>query len=313
MTNFEANKVIKYCGNCGKKLMENAVFCAYCGFSLEKGKPEEGQNYKSAEYSIPANDQEYPITHQEPRVPFSPYQKERIQPRAFLVNFQGAIVSPKTDLHLIASIPNLRQPLILNIIIGLLSGVAMLVMQSKMKITFTSAFIDSLTNDLNQANFDINEFKQILAILTPIAAPILTLIMWLFYTSILWFLFSIFASDIVSSDRIYKKIATITGWAQIPMILQQITSILMYFFFLTDGEIVYQSMTEINIISGGEIPLVINLLLQGIQIFLLLWSVLLVYYGIKSIGSMKTNPATISMVYGIIIFIFTIFLPFAPV
>ena len=107
--------------------------------------------------------------------------------------------------------------------------------------------------------------------------------------------------------------ATITGWAQIPMILQQITSIFVYFFYLTDGEIVYESMTEINFISGGEIPLVINLLLQGIQIFLLLWSVLLVYYGIKSIGSMKTNSATISMVYGIIIFIFTIFLPFAPV
>ena len=110
MTDFKDNKGIKYCGNCGKKLIENAVFCAYCGFSLEIGKPVGGQNRKSADLTIPTNDQDYSITHQEPVVPYTPYHIERIQPRPFLDNFKGALVSPKTDLPLIASKPNLSQP-----------------------------------------------------------------------------------------------------------------------------------------------------------------------------------------------------------
>ena len=310
MTNIEDNNDIKYCGNCGKKLIEKAAFCAYCGFSLEGGTPNDVQIRKPVDLTIPTRDQNYQITPQEPGVQYSPYIKEKIQPRPFLENFQGAIVSPKTDLPLIASKPNFRQPLILNVIIGLFSSVAMLIMLSKVKITLSPAFIESLANDVSQTNFDVNEFEQMLAFSMPIFTPIEAIIRWLLYSLILWVLISIFASDIISTDRNFKKMATITGWAQIPMILQQITSILMYTFFLTDGEIVYQSMTEISVVSGGELPWFINLLLQGIQTLLLLWSVLLIYYGIKSLGSMKTNPATVSMIYGIIIFIFTIVLFF---
>ncbi len=310
MTDFKDNKGIKYCGNCGKKLIENAVFCAYCGISLEIGKPVGGQNRKSADLTIPTNDQDYSITHQEPVVPYTPYHIERIQPRPFLDNFKGALVSPKTDLPLIASKPNLSQPLILNMIIGLLSGVAMLIMLTKVKITISPTFFDSLINGVNPADFDINQLQQILVLSTPILAPIEALVRWILYSLILWVLVKIFASDIVSSERKFKKMATITGWAQIPMILQQITSIVLYTFFLTDGEIVYQSMTEISVVTGGEIPWLLNLLIQGLQTFLLLWSVLLIYYGIKSLGSMKTNPTTISMIYGIVIFIFTILLSF---
>ncbi len=312
MTNFKDNKVIKYCGNCGKKLIENAVFCAYCGFSLEKEKLREVQYLKPADSTLPTNDQDNIITHQEPGAPYTHYSTGKIQPRPFLENFKGAIVSPKTDIPLIASKPNLHQPFILNIIIGLLLGVAMLIMLTKIKITISPAFIDPLLNDPNQVNFDIKELEQMLAIFTPLFAPIFTIIMWLLYSLTLWLLVSIFASDIVSSDRNFKKMATITGWAQIPMILHQITSILMYIFFLTEGEMVYLSMTE-TVVTGGEMPLVINLLLQGAQIFLLLWSVLLIYYGIKSLGSIKTSPTTISMVYGIIVIIFTVLLPFSLV
>ena len=149
-----------------------------------------------------------------------------------------------------------------------------------------------------------------LIISTPFFAPIETLVRWLIYTIILWVLFTIFASDLASHDRNFKKMATITGWAQIPMILQQVTSILLYTFFLTDGEIVYQSMTEISIVVGGEIPGLLNLMVQGIQIFLLLWSVLLIYYAVKSFGSLRMNPATISAIYGVILFVLTILLSY---
>ena len=60
---------------------------------------------------------------------------------------------------------------------------------------------------------------------------------------ILWVLVTIFASDILSSDRNFRKMATIAGWAQIPVILQQITSIVVSIIFMTDGTIEYQSLT----------------------------------------------------------------------
>ena len=309
MSDLNENNVIKYCGNCGKNLIENASFCAYCGSSIEIKKQKEPQTLKTADFNIPTNGQGHSVTHQRPGVPYTPYIKERIQPRPFLTNFKGAILTPKIDLPLIAAKPNLSQPLILNMIIGLLSSVAMVIMLSKMKITLSPTFFDSLTTDLDPSVFNINDLEQMLAISTPIFAPLETLFRWLLYSIILWVLFSIFASDIASPDRNFRKMATITGWAQIPMILQQITSILLYSFFLTDGEIVYQSMTEIRIVTGGDLEL-LNILLLGIQTLLLLWSVLLIYYAIKSVGSMKTSPATISMIYGIVMFILTILLSF---
>ncbi|MHA2165317.1 MAG: YIP1 family protein [Candidatus Hodarchaeales archaeon] len=312
MSDFNENNVIKYCGNCGKNLIEKASFCAYCGFSIEIRKQKEPQTQRTADFNIPTNDQDYSITHQRPGVPYTPYIKERIQPRPFLTNLKGAVLTPKTDLPLIAAKPNLSQPLILNMIIGLLSSVAMVIMLSKMKITLSPTFFDSLTTDLDPSVFNINELEQILTTSVMIFAPIMVLAQWLIYSLILWLLISIFAPDIISSDRNFRKMATITGWAQIPMILQQITSILMSSFFLTDGRIEYLSITE-TVVTGGEIPLLLNLLQQGIQIFLLLWSVLLIYYGIKSVGTMKTNPATISMAYGMIVFIFSILLSFTLV
>jgi hypothetical protein len=310
MSDFNENNVIKYCGNCGKNLIENASFCAYCGSSIVIGKQKEPQTQRTADFNISTNDHDYSITHQRPGVPYTPYIKEKIQPRPFLINFKGAVLTPKTDLPLIAAKPNLSQPLILNLIIGLLSSVAMVIMLSKMKITLAPTFFDSLTADFDPSVFNINELEQMLVISTPMFAPLETIFRWLLYSTILWVLFSIFASDIASPDRNFRKMATITGWAQIPMILQQITTILLYSFFLTDGEIIYQSMTEISILAGGEIPELINLLLQGFQVLLLLWSVLLIYYAIKSTGSMKTSPATISMIYGITLFILTILLSF---
>jgi hypothetical protein len=306
MSNFKDTKAIKYCGNCGKELIENAVFCAYCGFSLETGKTKEEQNRKLTDFSIPTNVQDYSITHQERRLPFTDYQIERSRPRPFFQNFKGAIVSPKTDFPLITSKPNLLQPLILNIIIGILSGVAMLIMLDKVKITLSQEFFDSLTTGLDSSGFNINELEQIMALTTPIMAPIESIIRWILYSSVLWIIVSIFASSIASSDRNFKKMATITGWAQIPMILQQIASILVNFFFLTEGEIIYESMTDVTIVSGGEISPLLNFLLQGVQTLLLLWSILLIYYGIKSLGSMNTSPTTICMIYGIAVFVITI-------
>jgi hypothetical protein len=312
MSDFNENNVIKYCGNCGKNLIKNASFCAYCGSSIEIGRQKEPQTQRTAGFNLPTNDQDYSITHQMPGVPYTPYIKEKIHPRPFLTNFKGAIFTPKTDLPLISAKPNIYQPFILNFFIGLLSSVALVILFSKMNVTISPTFYDSLPNDLNPVEFDINNLNQILTISIMILAPLMFLVQWLLYSIILWVLIAIFASDILSSDRNFKKIATITGWAQIPMILQQITAIVVSTFFMTDGTIEYQSITE-TVITGGELPLLIDLLEQVIQIFLLLWSVLLVYYGIKSIGSMKTSPATISMIYGIVIFIFSILLSFTSI
>ena len=312
MSDFNENNIIKYCGNCGKKLIENASFCAYCGFSMENRKPKEGQTQKMADWQIPTRNQDYSITHQGPGVPYTPYRKERVQPRPFFTNFKGAVLTPKTDLPLIAAKPNLSQPLILNFFIGLLSSVALVVLFSKMNVTISPTFYDSLPNDIYPVEFDINNLNQIMTISVMILAPLMFLIQWLLYSIILWVLIAIVASDILSSDRNFRKMATITGWAQIPAILQQLTSIVVSTFFMTEGTIEYQSITE-TVITGGELPSLIDLLEQGIQIFLLLWSVLLVYYGIKSIDSMKTSPATISMIYGIVIFIFSILLSFTSI
>jgi len=288
MSDFNENNVIKYCGNCGKKLIENASFCAYCGFSMENNKPKEGQTQKMADWQVPTRNQDYSITHQEPGVPYTPYIKERIQPRPFFTNFKGAVLNPKTDLPLIAAKPNLSQPLILNLIIALLSSVAIVIMLSKVKIIISPTFFDFLPTDLDPSVFDINYLEQMVVISYPMVILLDTLIVWLLYSIILWVLFKIFASDIASPDRNFRKMATITGWAQIPMILLQITTILFYSFILTDGELNYPSMTVTSVGANGVIFGLFNMLLTGIQTFLLLWSVLLVYYAIKSLDSIKT-------------------------
>ena len=312
MTDFNENNVIKFCGNCGKKLIENASFCAYCGFSIDMGIQKQGQTQKIANLTEPSKVHDYPVTHQGPGVPYTPYVKEKIVPRPFFTNFRGAILTPKTDLPLIAAKPNLFQPLILNLIIGILSSVAMVVLFSKMSITISPAFYDSLPSDIYPVEFDVNLLNRIMTISVMIFSPLVALAQWLIYSFILWILFSIFGSDIESYNRNFRKMATITGWAQIPMILHQVMAILTTTLFMNDGTIEYQSLTE-TIITGGEFPLSISLVQQGIQILLLVWSVVIIYYGIKSLGSLRTNPTTISVIYGVIVFVFSILLAFTAI
>ena len=144
MTDSNGKNVVKFCGNCGKKLIEQASFCAYCGFSIGIRKSEQNQTQEIGYTSETFRDQTFSISHEKPGVPTTPYLEKKIQPRPFFTNFRGAILTPKSDLPLIANIPNISQPLILNLIIGFLSGLAMFVMLTKVKITFSSAFFDSL-------------------------------------------------------------------------------------------------------------------------------------------------------------------------
>ena len=88
---------LKFCGNCGKPLLTNAMFCAYCGAQI----PE-----------IETMNLPYKELHEfEPSI-------SRIEPlRPFLQNFRGILLSPTKEIPQIITRPNLTQPIIINVLI----------------------------------------------------------------------------------------------------------------------------------------------------------------------------------------------------
>jgi hypothetical protein len=270
--------IMRYCGNCGKALIANATFCAYCGAPI----PKTGDLFPS-----------------QGSTPYIVIKTPEITPRhPFLDNFRGAIFTPKIKMPQIASSPNYSQPLLVNLIVGFLTVIGLMIFFSKYEIIFSESFFTFLpTNET-----DITEYMDLYKVLLPISSPISTLINWLILSLLLWLLHAIFASDLNSNARNYKTMATIVGWAQIPMIINQVITIIYNQFLLSSGgQVVFRSIGEMEISApGGGADVLFDTLLLGIEILLILWSLVLIYYAIKSLGSFKSNPIVICAIYGVL-------------
>ena len=278
MDQNKKSQIMSYCGNCGKELVVNATFCAFCGTPIPK----------IGDYIPPQDDTLHIVTKS---IETSPR-------RSFFTNFRGAIVAPKEEMPKIAASPNFSQPFFVNIIIGFLTVIGLMIFFDKYEIIFDEAFFTFLPTD----GIDIEEYKELYKALLPISSPISTLLNWLILSFILWLLHTIFASDLRSNQRNYKTMATIVGWAQLPMIINQIITIIYNAFFITSGGVViFRSLGDMEITSpvgGTDIPL--DMILLGVEIMLVAWSLYLIYYAIRSLGSFKANPVTICVVYGIL-------------
>ncbi len=274
----ENSPTMRYCGNCGKELVSNAAFCAYCGAPITKI-----QDFSSHQVGAP-----YIIT--EP--------VEESPRRAFLTNFRGALTAPREEMPQISSSPNFSQPFILNLVIGLITAVALLIFFNKFDMQFTESFVDSIPLGLGAEDASLEEFKGFYQYLLPISSIFAILLNWFLMSAILWILHVIFASDLTSDMRKFKKMATIVGWAQIPLIFTQSIAGLFYL-FSPGGEVVYNSLWEREIITS----LSFDVFSPIIMIVAIIWSVAMIYYAIKSLGSVKSNPLIICVIYGILYFI----------
>ncbi len=278
MDHNEESQVIGYCGECGKKLIANATFCAYCGAPI----PKIG-GFIPPQANIP-----YTITN----------TREVSPPQPFLSNFLNVISTPKEKMPGIASSPNLSQPLLVNIIIGILAFIAMSILIYNSTVSLDASLLTLIPSD----ELSVQEFTDLFKISIPFSAPIVILLNWLILSLILWILHAFFASDLSSYDRDFKTMATIVGWAQIPNIFHQLVTIVVHYFVLSPGgEINIGSFGQMEITPpAGSSDILSRTILYGSGILFIFWSLVLIYYGIKSLGSDKANPVTICSIYGVL-------------
>jgi hypothetical protein len=161
--------------------------------------------------------------------------------------------------------------------------------------------------DLNPSEF-VSLFNQLMLLFTPIAQ----ILNWLLYSLVLWILVALLASDIVPRRRNFRTIASIAGWGQLPILFQQLVMIGYNLLLLPRGEIIFHSVFEIEarVLETTSLIEIFDYILLGIEFFTLLWSIFLIYYAVKSLGSMKSNTSLICIVYAVIIFFMPAFTGF---
>jgi len=275
MNQNERSPIMRYCGNCGKELLAKATFCAYCGAPIPKigaiPTPQGG-------------------------IPYLVEEKSEITPRRpFLVNFRGAILTPKTAMPQITSSPNYTQPILINLLVGILFAIGLFIFFGKFEIIFSDTYLDALPLEIFPDESILSEYESFYTFFMPITSIIYPLLISLLLSLILWALHAIFASDLNRNDRNYKKMVTIVGWAQIPLIFNRIITGILYF-LSQGGTIEYYSVFEREI--RANIP--IDQFSLVLMLITILWSLVFIYFSIKSLGSKKSNPLTICMIFGIL-------------
>jgi hypothetical protein len=284
LENEDKTQEMSFCGNCGKKLLANATFCAYCGAQIPK----------VANIAF-----DHPVKYG-----YIPHTPSYEPPLRFMDHFKGVILNPKEEFKRLLSRPNFKQPLLLNFTISLLSVIAyiFLLVLGKVTITFTTEFFESIGTTFPSGELDPSELGEIFSNMMIIFIPIVFVIQWLIFSAVLWAVNMISASDLPRSDRTYKKMATVVGWAQFPLILNQIVLIIVAILFLSPGEIIYNSIFEIETIVTGTPPLPLGIFIELLDLTVFFWGVFLVYYAVKSQSSLKANPVLISLIYSFVVF-----------
>ncbi|MFX0014191.1 MAG: YIP1 family protein [Promethearchaeota archaeon] len=295
MSNNSPKGSPKFCGNCGQKLLGGATFCAYCGTPVPTVDPTGVVSSKP-----PSS---YPSIVRDRGTPSYPdsYRPERItaeHPSPFFQHFQGVLISPQQEMARIVKRPNLGQPFLVVLIAGIISGIALFVLSSKSTIEFTQAFYDSL--GFSGMDISMEEVVEVMTIFTAFFAPLGFIISWLIGSVILWILLSIISSQVPSHERNFKTIATIIGWSFLPRIFSELIRLILFSLFTEPTTYVVNDIFDLSSMST---PLgITGDILFFIEMGILIWGVVLIYFAAKSLDPEGSHAVIIGIIYAVVMF-----------
>ncbi|MFW9854082.1 MAG: YIP1 family protein [Candidatus Thorarchaeota archaeon] len=270
----------KYCGSCGKELLSGADFCAYCGAPVPKLGPQSLHQIPTSPYYVTS------------RPTLSPTEP----PFPFLKHFQGVILTPQREMPIITGRPNIKQPLILNLVIGILAGAAIAVFLSKASMTFYPEFYQSLEQmglPLT-SSFDFESYILFSFFIGSLIGP---LIFWLLNSGILYLILVVMAPNTPSPPRNFRTTATIAGWASVPQIVGETFNIFYNLIFVPETSFEFSDFEDIQNIALPVVSGPIEWVSLALDAGLLIWGVLLVYWALKSIFPQGNQPVVIAVGY----------------
>jgi hypothetical protein len=202
--------------------------------------------------------------------------------------------------------PNLKQPLLIVLIVGILAGLTAVILYSKL--SFTEEFIADMFSSVGYSadmieGMDMQGLIQTSFMMSGFFIPVTYIIGWIIVnTFILWGLHAIISSQVPSHERNFKLMATIAGWAYLPRILEELINLAFVAIFIPQTEV--SSMADLVSIetfeSLGEISLIFSLVTIVIFFITLIWGGLLVYFASKVIDPEGSHAIVIVIVYSLI-------------
>ncbi len=291
----------RFCGNCGQKLLEGATFCAHCGSQVPpvdstgivSTKPSSG--YTPIPPAVTDRvSPGYPTSYGPPRIKTEP-------PLPFTQHFQGVLISPQVEMPRIAKRPNIGQPFLIVIIVGIIAGVTLFVLNSKINIQFSDTFMESFGLS-GMEGFDMGEYMQFFMMLTAFFTPFGFIVSWVIASAVLWILHAIISSQVPSHERNFKTMATVIGWSFLPRIFNELIRLVAYFIFIQPSTLIIDDILDFSLMSA---PVgIIGDMFFFVDIFFLIWGVALVYFAAKSIDPEGNHAIIIGIIYAIFSFLF---------
>ncbi len=296
----------KFCGSCGKTLLQGATYCAYCGAAVPDLSSSQVIKTKPAPFSTPSP---YPPSYPPPY-----YQKPPTDPPLpFFQHFQGVLISPQEEMVLIAKKPNLGQPFVIVIIAGLIAGLSLFTFFSKLipMLEYTPEFYQSLGIPSDQlGNINMDDFLNMTFLISALVSPIEFLISWIISSVFLWILLALLGSHISSHERNFKISATIVGWSFLPRIFEE-TINLFYNLFIVQAPtspVEVSDFTEISTITTVGSSDLFNIVFLFTSLIFLIWSVVLIYFAIRSFNLEASRAVLIAIIYAVLNYLFPILL-----
>lgn len=301
----------KFCGSCGKILLQGATYCAYCGAAVPDLSSPSITGAKPAPYT-PPSPSSYP-----PSSPPPYFQKPPTDPPLpFFQHLQGIILSPREEMSRIAKRPNIGQPLLIIAVIGILAGIALFIYHSKVTIVLTDNFKQEF-NEMMMGSSELGaeSFIDFFVSLMPFMMVFGLFMNWIIFNGvILWILHSIISSGVPAHKRSFKTILTIIGWSSLPLILEELINFIYVLFFVSKSTITMNSLADLALLETIETTGSIGLILVVFSLLIQIVSVILVYFAVKSIDPYEYHAIVITVLYAILpfalSFVLSGFLPF---
>ncbi|UCG03020.1 MAG: zinc ribbon domain-containing protein [Candidatus Heimdallarchaeota archaeon] len=292
----------RFCGNCGQKLLEGATFCAYCGTQVPA---IDSTGIPSSRPSTPSTSIPPTVTDRGVQAYQASYRPDRMitePPLPFTQHFQGVLISPQLEMPRIAKRPNLKQPFLVVLIVGIIAGISSFLLFSKVTFSpqFAEDFIQSMgySSDLIEG-FDIESLMQTSLMMGAFVSPLGYIINWIIINSIvLWILHAIFSSQVPSQERNFKIMATIAGWSFLPLVFDELIYLLFVILFVPATTV--NSFAELTALETFGSVGGMGIFLLFISLIFQIWSAILVYFASKSIDAKGYHAAIIAVLYAIV-------------
>ena len=249
MSNDFQKTTPRFCGNCGQKLLEGATFCAYCGSQVPpvdstgivSSKPSSGFTPIPPSVSDRVSPA-YPTPYEPPRIKTEP-------PLPFTQHFQGVLISPQIEMPRVAKRPNIGQPFLIVLIVGIIAGATLFVLNSKIDIQFSETFMESFGLS-GIEGFDIGEYMQFFMMLTAFFTPFGFLVSWIIASIVIWILHAIISSKVPSHERNFRTMATVIGWSYLPKIFLELIRLVAYFIFIQPSTLIIDDILDLSLMSA---------------------------------------------------------------